>query len=222
MLTIQQIKDTVTDYFKDKPVRKVYLFGSYARGDAKEGSDIDILFSLTENTRINYFGLAQYLVDLETKLSNRVDLVEEELIYPRIKKVLMKIKSLYSQNNMGQERDNILYLELIDKAIEQIFEYIKDTDEEIFLRDNMKRDACLMQLITIGENGGKVSQELKEKFNDVEWQQMKAARNFFAHAYDYTDWRRVWDTINTVLPTLRPKIENIIEVLERENNAKTN
>jgi predicted nucleotidyltransferase len=32
MLTVQQIKDTVTDYFKDKPVKSVYLFGSYARG----------------------------------------------------------------------------------------------------------------------------------------------------------------------------------------------
>jgi predicted nucleotidyltransferase len=86
MLTIQQIKDTVTDYFKDKPVKSVYLFGSYARGEAAETSDIDILFSLKENTRISYFGLAQYLVDLEEKFSNKVDMVEEELIYPRLKK----------------------------------------------------------------------------------------------------------------------------------------
>jgi predicted nucleotidyltransferase len=88
MLTVQQIKDTVTDYFKDKPVKSVYLFGSYARGDAKENSDIDILFSLKENTRISYFGLAQYLVDLEEKLVNKVDLVEEEVIYPRLKKYI--------------------------------------------------------------------------------------------------------------------------------------
>lgn len=88
MLTIQQIQDTVTDYFKDKPVKSVYLFGSYARGDAEENSDIDILFSLKENTRISYFGLAQYLVDLEEKLVNKVDLVEEEVIYPRLKKYI--------------------------------------------------------------------------------------------------------------------------------------
>ena len=88
MLTIQQIKDIVTDYFKDKPVKSVYLFGSYARGDAKENSDVDILFSLKKDTRISYFGLAQYLVDLEEKFSNKVDLVEEELIYPRLKKYI--------------------------------------------------------------------------------------------------------------------------------------
>ncbi|MCW3121376.1 MAG: putative nucleotidyltransferase [Flavipsychrobacter sp.] len=88
MLTVQQIKDTVTDYFKDKPVRSVYLFGSYARGEAQENSDIDILFSLKEDTRISYFGIAKYLVDLEEKLANKVDLVEEALIYPRVKKYI--------------------------------------------------------------------------------------------------------------------------------------
>lgn len=50
---------------------------------------------------------------------------------------------------------------------------------------------------------------------------MKAARNFYAHAYDHTDWVRVWDTIVTVLPKLKPKIEHIIEILEKENDAKT-
>ncbi|WP_345081317.1 nucleotidyltransferase family protein [Nemorincola caseinilytica] len=91
---MQQIKDTVTDYFKDKPVRRVYLFGSYARGEANEKSDIDILFSLAENTRINYFGLAQYLVDLESRFLNKVDMVEEEHIYPRLKKYIDRDKIL--------------------------------------------------------------------------------------------------------------------------------
>jgi uncharacterized protein with HEPN domain len=36
-----------------------------------------------------------------------------------------------------------------------------------------------MQLIVIGENGGKVSQDIKSRFSEVEWQLMKAARNFF-------------------------------------------
>lgn len=85
MLTIQQIKDTVTDYFKDKPVKTVYLFGSYASGEAKEESDIDLLFTLVENTRISYFGLAQFLIDLEKKLNKKVDFVEENTVYPRIK-----------------------------------------------------------------------------------------------------------------------------------------
>ncbi len=123
---------------------------------------------------------------------------------------------------MKRERDNIVYLELINTAIDQIFDYIKGINEEVFLRNQMMKDACLMQLIVIGENGGKVPQDIRERFSEVEWQLMKAARNFFAHAYDFTDWRKVWETIDKVLPGLKPKIENIIVILEKENNAKTN
>lgn len=121
------------------------------------------------------------------------------------------------------KKDDIVYLESIEQAINKIFEYLGDTeDEDVFLRNDMLKDACLMQLIVIGENGGKVSSEIKDKFKEVEWQLMKAARNFFAYAYNYTDWTRVWETINTVIPDLRPKIQHIIEVLEKENNGKTN
>jgi len=123
---------------------------------------------------------------------------------------------------MAFKKNDIAYLRLIDTAIAKIFEYTDGVDEDIFLRNDMMKDACLTRLIVIGENGGKVSDELKEKFREVEWQLMKVARNFFAHAYEYIDWRHVWDTISAVLPNLKPKIEHIIAIVEKENNAKTN
>ncbi len=94
ILTQENIKQVVQDYFKDKPVTKVYLFGSYARGDADENSDVDLLFSLIENTRITYFGLAGYLVDLQNFFSKNVDLVEDKFVYPEIKEQIDKEKIL--------------------------------------------------------------------------------------------------------------------------------
>ena len=94
MLTIEQIRAVVADYFRDKPVKKVWLFGSYARGEAQEESDVDLMFSLAAHTRISYFGLASYLVDLEERLSRKIDFVEEEVMYPRIKKEIDKDKML--------------------------------------------------------------------------------------------------------------------------------
>ena len=43
MLTLNEIKETVAPLVKDYPVRRVILFGSYARGDATEKSDIDLI-----------------------------------------------------------------------------------------------------------------------------------------------------------------------------------
>ena len=42
----------IRDYFKDKPVLKAYLFGSFARGDANAESDYDILVELDYSQRI--------------------------------------------------------------------------------------------------------------------------------------------------------------------------
>lgn len=54
MLTTEQIKQTVTNYFKDKPVKRVYLFGSYARGEADEKSDVDLLIDLDTEKKIGW------------------------------------------------------------------------------------------------------------------------------------------------------------------------
>ena len=80
ILTREQIKQIVQDYFKDKPVKKAYLFGSYATGDANEESDVDILYQLEEGTRMDYFKLARYLLDLEDRLHKNVDLVSVDLL----------------------------------------------------------------------------------------------------------------------------------------------
>src|ERR1700748_1020815 len=72
MLTVQQIQQTVSAYFKDKPVKKVYLFGSYARGEAKEDSDVDLGIVL-EDVRMSIWQYAGMALGLEDELKNKVD-----------------------------------------------------------------------------------------------------------------------------------------------------
>ena len=85
VLTVQQIKDTVADYFKDKPVKSVYLFGSYARGEAKEGSDVDLLLDLDYEKRIG-LEFVRWLQVLEKKFKKKVDLVPYDSAYPKVLK----------------------------------------------------------------------------------------------------------------------------------------
>jgi predicted nucleotidyltransferase len=42
-----QINQKIIEYFKDKPaVKKVYIFGSYARNEETPESDVDILVDI--------------------------------------------------------------------------------------------------------------------------------------------------------------------------------
>lgn len=108
---------------------------------------------------------------------------------------------------------DILHITLMLEAISDIERYVGGFDEDRFQRDEILKNACLMKLVVFGENGGKVSVELKNKFNDVEWQQIKAARNFFVHEYEKVEWPRVWMTINEILPGIKTKLEKVIKSL---------
>ncbi len=75
MLTTGEIQKVVADYFKDKPVKRVYLFGSYARGEATENSDVDLLLDISEDAPVTYFTLGGYLADMKASLNENVDIV---------------------------------------------------------------------------------------------------------------------------------------------------
>lgn len=86
ILTKENIKKVVQDYFKDKPVKKVYLFGSYARGEANTDSDVDLIIDIDDtNKRISLFDFIRLQLGIENALNKKVDLVEAHLFFPRIK-----------------------------------------------------------------------------------------------------------------------------------------
>jgi predicted nucleotidyltransferase len=74
ILTLEQIKKTVKDYFKDKPVKKVFLFGSYARNEAQDDSDIDLLVDLDYTQKIGW-SFYSWREDLQEKLKTDVDVI---------------------------------------------------------------------------------------------------------------------------------------------------
>jgi predicted nucleotidyltransferase len=93
ILTKENIKQIVQDYFKDKPVKNVYLFGSYARGQANTDSDVDLIIDIDDTKkRISLFDFIKLQLGIENALNKKVDLVEAHLFFPRIKKQAEKEK----------------------------------------------------------------------------------------------------------------------------------
>ena len=57
-------------------IRKVSLFGSYAKGSANQASDVDLLVSFTSAV-VSLFTLAKVLSSMEEHLETSVDVVQE-------------------------------------------------------------------------------------------------------------------------------------------------
>jgi len=69
----------IAEYFRNKPVLRAFLFGSFSRGDAEENSDVDILVELDYSKHIG-LGFVGMKLDLENRLHKKIDLVSSEAI----------------------------------------------------------------------------------------------------------------------------------------------
>lgn len=80
-MSTQDIKTTIAEYFKTQPVLKVWLYGSFARGEETPDSDVDLIVVLDQSKPIGmrYFGMWG---DLERLIGRSVDLVTEGNLMP--------------------------------------------------------------------------------------------------------------------------------------------
>ena len=73
--TIDEISRRIRPIAEKYHLKTVYLFGSYARGDAREDSDIDLLVDLSGADLSGFFAIGGLYNDLETALQKEIDLL---------------------------------------------------------------------------------------------------------------------------------------------------
>ena len=69
-----EMLETIREYFKTQPVLKAWLFGSFARGEETEDSDVDILVELDYSKPVG-LEFVQMQLDLQSLLRKPIDLV---------------------------------------------------------------------------------------------------------------------------------------------------
>lgn len=76
MLTISNIKSLITPVLQNYDVEKAFLFGSYARGDATETSDIDIRVDKGKSQKLkSLLDESSLYLDLKEALGQEIDLI---------------------------------------------------------------------------------------------------------------------------------------------------
>ena len=73
--TGDQIRQMIAPIAEKYHLKAVFLFGSYARGDATERSDIDLLVDTTGTNLNSLLSLGALYCDLEAALGKPIDLV---------------------------------------------------------------------------------------------------------------------------------------------------
>ena len=100
--TFQEIKNITKPIFEKYNIKKAYLFGSYARNEAKSDSDIDIMIVKKDSKIITLLNLTEFEEELENALKKKIDVIIEETY----------TEEIISENKYGKLAKEIFYKEV--------------------------------------------------------------------------------------------------------------
>ncbi|HLC78737.1 MAG TPA: nucleotidyltransferase family protein [Candidatus Nanoarchaeia archaeon] len=86
MEDINKIKSKIVKILKKNGVVKAGIFGSYARGEQKKNSDVDILIEFNDSL----LKLVRLEREIKEKLGKRVDLLTYGGIHPLLRERILK------------------------------------------------------------------------------------------------------------------------------------
>ncbi len=84
---LQTIRKQTVPILRRYGVKRASVFGSFARGDNKKKSDVDLLVEVPPMGLLEFVGLKQ---DLEERLGRRVDLVSYRSVHPVLKRHILR------------------------------------------------------------------------------------------------------------------------------------
>jgi uncharacterized protein len=88
-------KEKIIEICKRHDISYCALFGSYARGEASEKSDVDLLVKFSKPIGWKFYGIAE---DLQELLGKKVDLATEKMLNKHIRQsVLQDLKVIYEK-----------------------------------------------------------------------------------------------------------------------------
>lgn len=96
-LELDDIRSAVSEAVSSHDVVKVYLFGSYARGEAGSESDVDLC--LETGPTFSLFSAGDMASRLDESLGVPVDVVTERSLYPFVRESMLKDRVLVYERN---------------------------------------------------------------------------------------------------------------------------
>lgn len=105
-----------------------------------------------------------------------------------------------------------LIVEFCDEIADDIQRF--GTDIEDFLDDRAYQRSTTFSIEQIGELVKRLSSDLTEEFDDVDWHEIAKMRDFVAHRYQHVIQQLLWESMNSEVPALRARCAEIIGILE--------
>jgi uncharacterized protein with HEPN domain len=104
------------------------------------------------------------------------------------------------------KREPELLLQDIEESINKIKSYTSGMSFEMFQNDDKTIDAVIRNFEVIGEAANRIPDEIKDKFNKVNWHRIRGFRNRIVHDYMGVDLEIIWEIIEKYIDELKEQI----------------
>ncbi len=228
ILTIKEIKDRIRPIVIKYKIKELYLFGSYARGEANRDSDIDLYGDTGNAGGFESLAMADEFkevlnkeVDFISIGSELTPLFREELNKDKIKlfdnDVLNENFHTFSSNtsyisnggkNMISTRDRNIIFNII-KHSKRVMTIMKNISFKEFDADELRKESVCINILQISELAKSLSREFIKKHNEIPWKKIKGNRDIIAHGYGTINFKRTYKTCVNDIPVLLNYLENI-------------
>ncbi len=89
-MNLEDIRSKAQPILRRYGVERAAVFGSYARGDYNEHSDLDLLIYYSPNAKNTLFTHARLKNELQQLFRKKVDVVTEKAISPYLRDIILK------------------------------------------------------------------------------------------------------------------------------------
>ena len=104
-----------------------------------------------------------------------------------------------------------VYIKHILDEIEFLKVQSRNLEFAYLMQDEVLKRAIPRSLEIIGEAAKNLSEQLKEKYPDIDWKKIAGMRDKLIHAYFGISWEIVWDVLENKLPEIEKTINSIKE-----------
>ena len=101
---------------------------------------------------------------------------------------------------------NLIIAEKLVGHIDKITLYIDGLERAAFLADTKVVEACVFNLLQMGELAGRLDEGFRNAHADIPWLKIRGLRNKIAHDYEGVRLEIIWDIAKDDLSVLRGQL----------------
>ena len=113
---------------------------------------------------------------------------------------------------MSERNASLLADDILD-SIRKINVYTEGMSKEEFLKDDKTIDAVIRNFEIIGEAANRMPEDLRDRFDQIDWHRIRGFRNRIVHDYMGVDLNIVWKILEADLEKLFADVQHMKEVL---------